>query len=193
MQANSINFGTNQRKGSRLIVVAYPKISERDYDWVQEIREKNDRLSFEAIDPHFTLFSPSGHFTQEVLVDAIKRNIKGAKSFRFALRCAVLMPPIRGDYTYVFLVPDEGFSHFVNLRNRVYRASMAKALDLEIPFIPHLTVGSTKNLLKGKRIVDELNGRSFRIAGVIDALAVVAESGDRNRTIQEIALDAARS
>lgn len=146
-------------------------------------------MSFEAINPHFTLFSPSDRFKQEVLVDAIKRNIKGAKSFRFVLRCAVLMPPIRGDYSYVFLVPDEGFSHFVSLRNRIYRASMAKALDLEIPFVPHLTVGSTKNLLKGKRIVDELNGHLFQIAGAIDALAVVVENGDRSRTIQEIELD----
>ena len=174
---------------SRLLIVAYPKISEKDYAWIQNIRERNDRLSFDAIKPHFTLFFPSNQFTQKDLVHATKRNVRGIGPFRFVLRCAVLMPPVVEDYSYMFLVPDEGFSYFVKLHNRIYRGPIAQTLRLDIPFVPHITVGSTKNLAHAKKVIDELERQSFEICGAIDSLAIVIEDGDRIRTIKEIVLD----
>jgi hypothetical protein len=41
---------------SRLLIVAYPKISKPDHEWIQDHRRKYDELSYQAVPPHFTLF-----------------------------------------------------------------------------------------------------------------------------------------
>lgn len=37
------------------LVVAYPKLSEADFEWVQAYREKNDPRYFSIVKPHFTI------------------------------------------------------------------------------------------------------------------------------------------
>src|SRR6266566_145211 len=171
---------------SRHLIVAFPKVSQRNFGWIQTLRKKYDALSFNAITPHFTLFSPSDEFSRKDLVDATTKSIEGFMSFNFMLRSAILMPPTGGDHSYIFLVPDEGLSSFVKLRDQIYAGPLAKSLRLDIPFVPHLTVGSTRNLQDGNQIIHELNRQSFEIPGSIDSLSLVVEDGDRIILVEEV-------
>jgi 2'-5' RNA ligase len=156
---------------------------------VQAIRQRNDHLSFEAVDPHFTLFFPCDEVVQKDLVHTAKQNIKGFNAFKFVLRSAVLMPPVTDDYWYTFLVPDEGFSQLVKLHDQIYRGSLAKSLRPDILFVPHVTVASTKSPEHGKKLVDDLNSQNIEVRGTIVRLTVVVEDGGRIKTIEDIALD----
>src|SRR3546814_2589021 len=53
-----------------------------------------------------------------------------------AFRCALpVQDPDSGD-TYVYLVPDEGFSALVRLHDRLYSGPFADARSLDRPYIP---------------------------------------------------------
>src|SRR3546814_6532902 len=57
-----------------------------------------------------------------------------------AFRCALpVQDPDSGD-TYVYLVPDEGFSALVRLHDRLYSGPFADARSLDRPYIPHITL-----------------------------------------------------
>jgi 2'-5' RNA ligase len=68
-------------------------------------------------------------------------------------------------YSYVFLVPDEGFSQSIQLHSEIYSKELGSSLRLDIPFVPHVTVASSKNVAACKELVDVLNDKKFEIAG----------------------------
>jgi hypothetical protein len=85
-------------------------------------------------------------------------------------------------------VPDEGFSRIVKLHDRFYTGLLAPELRLDIPFIPHITVGNLTDSLRCIALVDELNAQDFEISGTITALDVIKESNGNITTIERIKL-----
>jgi 2'-5' RNA ligase len=175
----------------RLLIVAYPKISKRDFEWIQDHRRKYDDLSYQAVPPHFTLFFPSAEFKSDDLLQIAKRNIGSFPSFQFSLRSAMIMPRPVGEYSYVFLVPDEGFSQIVRLHDKIYSKELSSSLCLDIPFVPHVTVASSKNVAVCKELVDALNKKGLEVDGNIHTLDLVFEDGDRITTLSQIRLNPA--
>jgi 2'-5' RNA ligase len=173
---------------SRLLIVVYPKISKPDFEWIQDHRRKYDELSCQAVPPHFTLFFPSAEFKSDDLFQIAKRNISSFPSFQFSLRSAMIMPRLVGEYSYVFLVPDEGFSQIIQLHDKIYSNELSSSLRLDIPFVPHVTVASSKNVAVCKELVDALNNKKFEITGKIQTLDIVFEDGDRITTLSQIRL-----
>jgi 2'-5' RNA ligase len=91
---------------------------------------------------------------------------------------------------YVLLVPDEGFSGIVKLHDRLYTGLLADRLRLDIPFIPHVTIGYSTDIHLCKSAVDDLNGQDFEIEGVIDQLELVRIEGSTYETIYHFQLGA---
>jgi 2'-5' RNA ligase len=172
----------------RLLIVAYPEISKSDLNWIQGNRRKYDELSYQAVAPHFTLFFPSDEFKSDDLLQIARRNIGSFPSFQFCLRSAMIMPPVVGEYSYVFLVPDEGFSQIIQLHDRIYSEELSSSQRLDIPFVPHVTVASSKNVATCKELVDVLNSENFEITGKIQSLDLVFEDGNRITTLSQIRL-----
>jgi hypothetical protein len=50
-----------------LAVINYPTISEKDFQWIQSIREKYDKLFYYVVKPHFTLVFPIENISLEPL------------------------------------------------------------------------------------------------------------------------------
>ena len=174
----------------RYLVVAYPKLAKSDFDWIQAIRREHDDLSYRAILPHFTLFFPTHEFTAKTISEAVRTAISGIRMFRFSLRSALLMPPLDGgEYSYIFLVPDEGFSQFIRLNSLIYSRNLKAAQRNDLPFVPHLTVASSKNLLHCRGLSDEINNGRPEISGLIDSLEIAVEDGDKISTVEKIRLD----
>ena len=76
-------------------------------------------------------------------------------------------------YAHIFLVPDEGFGHLIRLHDRLYSDRLNSELRLDIPFIPHLTVGSGLELQKAKALSDQLNAKAFQVEFELNELFVV--------------------
>ncbi len=56
---------------------------------------------------------------------------------------------------------------------KLYRGALAPALRHDLPFIPHITVGSFVDFVECKEVADRLNARSFAVEGWIEQIALL--------------------
>ena len=160
------------------LVIAYPKISQKDYYWVQKYRKENDPLYYKVVEPHFTLVFPTFDLTEEVFVEGVTKLSARFKKFPFVVRIAVVNKDSFNDYYHEFLVPDEGFSNFVKMKDKLYSGTLSKFLRLDIDFIPHIGIGNSINSQICKSRVDIINEGGLEIAGKIESLSVVKYQDD---------------
>jgi hypothetical protein len=175
-----------------LLVLAYPRITQRDYKWIQAVRAESDEMYYEVVDPHFTIVFPVEGVDDDRFIEHVQRRAAGFSSFDFVLRCAVLANDAFKECTHVFLVPDEGHSDIVKLHDVLYTGPLAAELRLDIPFVPHVGIGNSADPQACKRLADELNRQDFEIAGTVDRLDVVRYETDTVETLVRVVLDGAR-
>lgn len=172
-----------------LLVVAYPAIEKKDYDWVQSIRAKNDVRYFNIIEPHFTIVFPVFDSGEKDFVNHVEKAAKRFKTFYFVLRCAQIVKDSFRDYTDVFLIPEEGYRIFVKLHDAFYSGPLEKDLRLDIPFIPHLGIAGSKDPLSCKKIAEEINSNNLEILGAVNNLDIISYEGSKVKTIHKIFLE----
>lgn len=170
-----------------LLAVSYPELKPDDFRWIQKIREIHDR-HYNLVDPHFTLIFETNKAATEALSDHIRSVIKEAKIIDFMIRCAVVMPGLVDENWYTFLVPDEGYSDIVRLHDRLYTGILADEQRLDIPYIPHMTIGIHDDRDSCKTLVDRINANSFCISGRIKSVCIVKLENNMIETIEEIEL-----
>jgi 2'-5' RNA ligase len=171
-----------------LLVLAYPKISKKDFKWVQNIRSKHDARYYNIVNPHFTLVFPAEGYKQNEFINDLVGNSLEFKRIKFISRRAVLVKDSISEFTDLFLVPDEGYSDIVKLHDNLYSGILKNSLRFDIPYIPHIGVGGSTNPVEGKSIADELNRSNFTINGILDKLAVINYHYPHVKTLMEIKL-----
>lgn len=174
-----------------LLVLAYPELNPADAVRIEMVRAVHDP-NHAKVRAHFTLVSPLAlapeRHSVEELVAFVGTIAREQRPFPFVLRSALPFPDTLGPATHVFLVPDEGFGALVRLRDRLYSGPLARDLRLDIPAIPHVTIGRAASARHAKRLADSLNARPLAIAGEITALYFVAHDGGTVRTIARLPL-----
>lgn len=158
-----------------LLVVGYPTLEPADYRWIQAFRADHDP-QFRIVAPHVTLVFPLDEGLEEELVAHVRQVTKSSPKLSFTLRCATMMPDLSSGSSqaaHVFLTPDEGYSALVKLHDRLYTGPLAPYLRLDIPFVPHITVGQTAERETAHRLAGELNAQELAIAGEIARLTVI--------------------
>jgi 2'-5' RNA ligase len=80
-------------------------------------------------------------------------------------------------------VPDEGFSQIVRLHDQLYGSILAPHLRLDLPFIPHITVGYTTDGEACHLAAKAINAEKIEFAGRIDRLTLfdVANMAEREQ------------
>jgi hypothetical protein len=89
---------------------------------------------------------------------------------------------------YVFLVPDEGYSQLSLLHDRLYTGVLAPHLRLDLPFIPHITIGTLSDRHLAKKLCDALNAQRLSIVGSVDALTVGEFANGKVLSVQSFPL-----
>ena len=171
-----------------LLVVSYPDLPPHAAEWLRNLRVRFTGLSHSALDPHFTLVFPLAEVSQADLVEHVRTQLTGRPRIRFVLRSSLLVKDDASDLWYVLLVPDEGFGDLVKLHDTLYTGMLAPALRLDIPYIPHITVGYAADLWLCKRVVDQLNAENLMVSGVIDSLHVVRKEEGAALTVAQLPL-----
>ena len=171
-----------------LLVLAYPEIEKKDFEWIQKIRAMHDERYFNIVNPHFTLVFPAHNISEKILTDHVK-SIKGAfKEFYFVLRCAQIVKDSFSDYTDIMLIPEEGYRIFVKLHDALYTGPLEQELRLDIPFFPHMTIANNLDPYYCKRIADQINKDNPEIVGAVGKLDIVSFENNAITTLQEISL-----
>jgi hypothetical protein len=171
------------------LVVAYPKIGQEDFDWIQEYRKQNDPRYFSVIKPHFTVVFPVEEMEQNIFLAEIKKKMVDINKFDFELKVATINQDDSGKYYHEFLVPDKGCSDIVKLHDKLYSEVLSKHLRLDIDFIPHIGIGNSDDAKISKTRIDRLNQQGVYIAGVIDVLDVIEYKDNIVTTLESIPLN----
>jgi 2'-5' RNA ligase len=168
-----------------LYTLAYPTLSEPDRAFIGRLRDAHDARDRDVVAPHFTLVFgcqavPEAEYLQHVASVAAE-----SRAVRFCCRYAMLGADDGDATACVFLVPDEGYSGLSLLHDRLYGGILAPQLRLDLPYIPHITLGRLSDRGRAKQLCDELNRKGIRIDGSVESITVGAlENGRiRNRAV----------
>lgn len=155
-----------------LYTVAFPSLGAADAAWIDDFRQRHDADRRRMIAAHYTLvFGCTG-----VEVEAYAARVAAvAASFEpipFECRSAVPGADDEAGMAQVHLVPDHGGSRLTQLHDRLYTGSLRRFLRLDLPYLPHITIGQSRDRLDVQAWCDGLNARGVRVAGVVRELTV---------------------
>ena len=172
-----------------IALVAYPNMSDEHHQWINKIRAEYPQLQYENILPHFTLVFPIiDILDREIVTKHIQTQLKKIQVFQFAVRCAIPHPERKNKRSYLFLVPDEGFSNFIRSHDALYTGILSKHLNIEIPYLPHITIGYCDDAQLIRKISIDINQQNIEILGKIDRLALMENIDGKWNRVQEFAL-----
>lgn len=117
-------------------LVHYPNIELRD---IQRFRQQYDP-QFGLIAPHITLLFPvPDAIGEEALVNHIEQVLRGWQPFEIGLR------EVQTAWDdYIYLLVQEGKETLVRLHDEIYTGILREYLRLDLPYIPHVTLGKAE-------------------------------------------------
>lgn len=170
------------------LVVAYPRLEQDDFNFIQNYREQNDSRYFSVVEPHITLVFAINDIDKDSFVSEVKDKIASVKPFDFVINVATINQNDDGKYYHEFLVPDTGYSNIVKLHDKLYSGLFAPHLRFDIDFIPHIGIGNSDKALISKQRIDELNTVGVSISGRVDSVDVIEFVDGKVTTVKKIGL-----
>ena len=125
------------------LALAYPDIHQSDYDWIQGIRKDYDKRYFDVVEPHFTLVFSTDKLNLGDFVEHVKEKIGAFRAFDIRLDSAKVVEDDSKDFYHEFLIPSIGFDEISKIHDKLYTGSLASELRHDIPFIPHVGIGTS--------------------------------------------------
>lgn len=169
------------------LVIAYPTISETDYSWIQDVRKKHDPKYFDVVKPHVTLVFGTEKLSVEGLSAHTKHKLANVAKFELRLDSAIVVEDDSKTFFHAFLVPSKGHDEINTIHDLLYSDDLASELRLDIPFVPHLGIG-TGDEAGMTALVDEINDSKKIVSGSIDAVMLVQYDGVKVVDVENIPL-----
>ena len=169
------------------LLLAYPELSNYDFDQIQNYRSTNDDL-YDIVEPHFTIVFPVLDFSKAEFIREIKDKTSGFSSFVFTMSKAILHKDEINNHFSAFLVPDTGYIHIVNLHDKCYSEKLKVNLRPDLGYIPHIRIGNAKDQFSCRKMVDQWNAKELSISGTISSLTVVNYDNGVVTRMEEIEL-----
>lgn len=170
-----------------LYTVAYLEIPEAQQTWIHELRRLHDPQCA-LVAPHFTLAFGIRDLALQTYLDHIAEVARAAPPIQFHCKYAMLGADDADDTRYAFLVPDEGNAALSLLHDQVYRGPLAPFHRLDVPYVPHITIASSKDGRTIKQLCDELNAGGVAVAGRLSRLSVTSVCNGCLATLADFAL-----
>jgi 2'-5' RNA ligase len=172
------------------LCLAYPNIDTNDRDLIHDFRRLHDVKYVDVVDAHWTMIFPGStkDIDPSTLHDHIARVAANFSPIDFICRYALVYDDESNDDYYIFLVPDEGFSQISLLHDALYSGLMRPCLRLDIPFVPHVGIATSKDKDHLYRLATEWNSCGKAIRGRIDSLTLSSYDGNRVEDITHFQL-----
>jgi len=155
-----------------LLSIAYPDLDAEHRAFLAAFRRANSPAARLQVEPHFTLAFACSQVPEAEYAAHVAAVAARSKPIPFHCRYAMLGADDEDDRAYVFLVPDEGFAAIARLHDHLYTGSLAPHLRLDLPYVPHITIGITTDRRRAKDLCDELNRSGVSIPGTLRAITV---------------------
>ena len=171
----------------KLYTLAYPTLNAADSQFIERFRVAND-LHHGRVAAHFTLVFGCGAVDELQYTEHVQAVAKKLRAVSFVFRYAMLGADDQDSTAYVFLVPDEGYSGLSLLHDRLYQGVLEPYLRLDLPYVPHITIGTVPERRRAKVLCDQLNEQGIQVGGRVESLSVCALEGGKVRTIESFPL-----
>ncbi|CAB3898281.1 2'-5' RNA ligase family protein [Achromobacter anxifer] len=155
----------------KLFTLAYPALSVADSEFIEVFRRQHDG-QHPLVKAHFTLAFGCAGIDELAYQQHLEEVARAHAPIGFTCRYAMLGADAA--HAYAYLVPDEGHSGLSRLHDALYRQVLAPTLRLDLPYVPHITIGSSTNRALMKSLCDELNQGGLDIRGTVDRLTMAA-------------------
>jgi 2'-5' RNA ligase len=165
-------------------LVHYPAI---DTQHIDELRRKYDP-QFDLIAPHLTIVFPLPDEIDEArLVSHIGNVLGGWKRFRIRLRGLA-----QSRDNYLYLLTEQGSSEVIRLHNELYTGLLASYHRKDLPYVPHVTLGSFGDADRCSQALREAQQNTLEYQCILDRLNIVkvGDSGLHILTSKEFLLRA---
>jgi len=170
------------------VVIAYPDISQNDFDWIQEIRQKNDSVMYEVVKPHVTFIFPTNMFDENTLAEHIKMKIAGTNPIKVKFDSTKVVEDDSRSYFHTFLIPSKGFSEITNLHDILYTGKLKDELRVDIPFIPHVGIGTNVYEKPMLELSERIDNEHISIEGTLNCLSIAKYENNKVTDIVKIPL-----
>ena len=156
----------------RLLTVSYPVLSPESTALIRAFRQRHDAKREAMVQAHFTMVFGCAAVDLSEYTDHIARVAKASRPIELTCKYAMLGADDEDDTAYVFLVPDQGNAEVSLLHDRLYAGPLEPHLRLDLPYIPHITIGALSSRTQAKRLCDELNRQGLCVEGRLEELTV---------------------
>jgi 2'-5' RNA ligase len=173
-----------------LYTVSFPELGDADRDFVERFRQQHDLTYRNVLPAHFTMVFGVRDMDVESYIEHVRDIARSARPFSFTCRYAMFGADMADDTAYIALVPDEGYSSLSLLHDRLYGGPLERHHKLELPYVPHITIGRSRDRREAKDLCGHLNESGLMIAGRISSLTVGALENDKFSNLQRVALTA---
>lgn len=174
-----------------LVILGRPQLTPTDRAWIDTLRSRHrgDLFSPE-LGPHVTLVFPTSAATETEATSHLATVAGEIKPMTLVFRCTLPVKDTLSGETFVYLVPDEGLSGLVRLHDRLYSGPFAETLRLDLPYLPHITLGRFDEPHLAKALADDLNAQEPAIAGRLETVELfrLSEGNTPPKRLAELAL-----
>lgn len=169
-------------------VVSYPKFIPNEGELIPVMESIYPKFIYPKLAPHFTVVFPQVSVPQQQLLPHVQAVAANHAPIPFVIRRVEAVADKLSQNHYLFLVPDEGFEEVVQLHDDLYGGLLAHELRLDIPFVPHITLGYTPDAAYCEAAANAINAQPFELRGVIEVLDIVEIQSESAQTVTQIRL-----
>lgn len=170
------------------LLIGYPSLSAADYDWIQDIRKKNDPKYYNVVRPHITLVFGTDKLTVIQLHDHASSVLAEVAAISLIFDKAIVVEDDSKTFYHTFIVPSKGYDEIITIHDLLYSGELSSELREDIPFIPHIGIGTCDKQKPMQSLVKRLNTEKFYIAGTLDKVSIVQYDGAKVTDITTTAL-----
>ncbi|NQW11115.1 MAG: 2'-5' RNA ligase family protein [Alphaproteobacteria bacterium] len=174
-----------------LVILGRPRLTPTNRAWIDTLRSRHRGNLFAGdIGPHVTFVFPTEAATETGATSHLATVAGEIGPLALSFRCALPVKDTLSGETYVYLVPDEGLSGLVRLHDRLYTGPFAETLRLDLPYLPHITLGRFDEPHLAKALADDLNAQEPEITGRLETVELfrLSGGGEPPKRLAELAL-----
>lgn len=155
-----------------LYTVAYPECDARDLQTIDTWRAANDPAGHALVRAHFTLVFASSAVDEATYLAHVAAVAARTTPFDFHCRYAMLGADEHSPRAHAYLVPDEGYAALSLLHDTLYTGPLAGAMRLDLPYTPHITVGTFETAPQARQWCAVRNQAGVSVQGRVAAVWV---------------------
>ncbi len=160
------------------LALIYPQLSAEDLAAIQRIRKEHDTHYFDVVEPHITLVFGTEKISADELVAHVQNTLRDTKAFDLVFDGTKVVENDDGEFFHAFLVPSIGHDDINIIHDALYTGVLASELRHDIPFIPHLGIG-TGTQADMEALVEKLNRENVSIQGRAHEISIVQYDGSK--------------